>query len=711
MKERKPGLAGGTKVTTTDNTAPRWTWPFLCQIGLAALAVVLSSVFCGKMEPFSALFVQGIVLTSTMIWFLRAVKIGYVALPNDGVLLLAGSFFALLAISGANSVNLHSTILGILQFASYMLLFVMIAGLSGRRVVIFAMIGVALLSGMLVAAIGMREYMANAMAGMYGWRTFATFFNPDFFAGMMVLLLPIALAWYVSKTSPGVTFVTAIGSALMLAGVAVSGSRFGAAAAFFGVLIFLVFAIRSGAMRRTQWIRIAPIILLFLVMGVLVGKPLMARVVAFRSEAHSGNFRVYTWKGTIKMAEAHPLYGTGLGTFDVAYPQYGITGYTMLAHNTYLQVASETGPLSTVVLLALLGFALYPVGRALVRGDIENTQTRVVESNKFVWIPEHGLMLAGLLGGASASIIRNAMDSDWYVMAIGTTFWVLLGAAFALGAPNDRRRIPATHGAMWAAASLAALLVIATVPLALGSLCLEKAHNYVYSQDIDSGIDSCKAATALDPLDPESHRLLGGIYTAKAVPSDDRTMFDKAEHEFQEAIRLEPTSGRNYYRLGREEQLANKDLESIQAFQNALKVDRQSPQTMLALAQEYDKMEQFDKALELYRRMTVVEKSPYETTPALPGMVAPEYVFAHEALGRDYESKGDIGSALREYHSALDRIDRFQQSMDSMGQMLAIMGRRNADMENKVAELKATLTEHVAQLEKHSAAGGLPTAR
>lgn len=77
----------------------------------------------------------------------------------------------------------------------------------------------------------------------------------------------------------------------------------------------------------------------------------------------STSARLMIWQSTIKMAQAHPITGTGWDTFKAYYSayrnhlEYTTTG--IYAHNDYLQFAAEGGVLATLLLLGLaLGVVL-----------------------------------------------------------------------------------------------------------------------------------------------------------------------------------------------------------------------------------------------------------------------------------------------------------------------------------------------------------------
>jgi len=67
--------------------------------------------------------------------------------------------------------------------------------------------------------------------------------------------------------------------------------------------------------------------------------------------------RPATWKNTLKMIQAHPLIGVGLGAYPKVYPHYDdSTGYFLVeaAHNDYLQVLTDGGLIGGVLGLVFL---------------------------------------------------------------------------------------------------------------------------------------------------------------------------------------------------------------------------------------------------------------------------------------------------------------------------------------------------------------------
>ena len=79
--------------------------------------------------------------------------------------------------------------------------------------------------------------------------------------------------------------------------------------------------------------------------------------------ATTSNDRTRVWATTIKLIEAHPVVGTGPGTYHVRTFAGDRAIITSRAHNEYLQAASETGILGLALALA----AIAVIGLAVMR--------------------------------------------------------------------------------------------------------------------------------------------------------------------------------------------------------------------------------------------------------------------------------------------------------------------------------------------------------
>ena len=103
--------------------------------------------------------------------------------------------------------------------------------------------------------------------------------------------------------------------------------------------------------------------------------------------------------------------------------------------SSYIQMADECGLPGLIALLLTLGFTFAaartrpcPSPRALRRSGGEFLAAVAPADDR--------VLLCGLLGGLSAAVVQNLIDSDWYVFFLGVTFWTLAGLAVGLAPPE-----------------------------------------------------------------------------------------------------------------------------------------------------------------------------------------------------------------------------------------------------------------------------------
>jgi len=81
--------------------------------------------------------------------------------------------------------------------------------------------------------------------------------------------------------------------------------------------------------------------------------------------------RLIAWKAGLRMIERHPLTGIGLGEFKPQMDYYADpgVGFSSIAHNTYLEVAAETGLPNFLVFMAMLFFTYRSLSRVRRRAS------------------------------------------------------------------------------------------------------------------------------------------------------------------------------------------------------------------------------------------------------------------------------------------------------------------------------------------------------
>jgi O-antigen ligase len=134
----------------------------------------------------------------------------------------------------------------------------------------------------------------------------------------------------------------------------------------------------------------------------------------FQKGATSVGARFDYWRAAVQTAKEHPLFGTGPGTFAIAYQKIKRPESEMarLAHNDYLEQASDSG------LIGLLTYAIF-IASALAWSFPAGARARRPESEDWlafaVWL--------GVLGWSLQSLVEFGL----YIPALAWPAFTLLG--------------------------------------------------------------------------------------------------------------------------------------------------------------------------------------------------------------------------------------------------------------------------------------------
>ena len=224
------------------------------------------------------------------------------------------------------------------------------------------------------------------------WDPVGMFLNANSFSAYMNLIFPVTLACARelqrmarrngAPSNPGVLLYFCAG--IMVVSVLLSGSRAGgiiAVALLLGwTAVEWAESQRKGMTRRRKIVRvILPLVIVAGLMA-LFGADIIFRE-AERSEKYlAGDIRtrfIAAW-GALRMFADHPVFGTGAGTFNVAFVYYqpdSLTGFYRHAHNDWAQWLAELGSVGAVLggLCLTLVFRLKP---ANMRRDISSLIVR-----------------------------------------------------------------------------------------------------------------------------------------------------------------------------------------------------------------------------------------------------------------------------------------------------------------------------------------------
>lgn len=503
-------------------------------------------------------------------------------------------------------------------------------------------------SASLIGLRGCAEYLLNALGGVVNWRVFASFFNPNLLAGYLAMTVPLTMGvlLLVGRELPEprrrvYAALLTVGLWLQLSALTLTASRLGILSALGAVAVLLWLASAWKLLSRGFLLRLGVVGLLWLLVFWL-STPATQRLTpqAAAQDVHSGAFRVETWKGSVRAALANPLFGVGTGAFEWGYPRYAEVGYTRSAHNTYLELAAESGLPALLCVIALAWGWLSRAAQRELPPDPNRPVPRTMD-----WRP----VRAGVLAAVTGAALHNAVDSDLQAFANLLTLSALLGLGLAIAVdgvftlplrPLERRGT---------ALVVALTLATALASFGLGEWFANQGRYETLVSHVPQATELYSMARRFDSTNPDYLMDAGELYYALGRRE---TAFELMHR----AVKLKP-SPRHLYRLGLYYE-RDGDVEQARSFyQAALERDPHSLPALLKLARlaqpDPDALRLTDEARQYYERVIEIQNSPYGRIRAIPEIVETAYGFAHLALARHYRALGDTARATRHYEQAL----------------------------------------------------------
>jgi O-antigen ligase len=198
-----------------------------------------------------------------------------------------------------------------------------------------------------------------------------------------------------------------------------SRSRMGILSAVASLIAVLGLAGSSSLSKRTRTV-VASLLLLGVV-GIVVwvgSDPVVTRFEILGQEySQTNQNRISIWRDTLHLIRQHPLLGTGLGTFSVAYTSVQTAFPNLLvdhAHCDYLEVVSELGV----------------PGGILVFGSIFWILVRAVRRYRKAEDRFDTAVCLGCIGSVVAILVHSLADFNLYIPANALVFTVILALAW-----------------------------------------------------------------------------------------------------------------------------------------------------------------------------------------------------------------------------------------------------------------------------------------
>jgi O-antigen ligase len=469
----------------------------------------------------------------------------------------------------------------------------------------------------------------------------STFYNANLFANYAAMGLPLAAStWLLWRRSlpglvAGVLGLGAIG--VCGVGLLVSYSKGGLASGALGLMAFAFWAWKArkksvASTWHAQKRVLAPVLVCVVVgASLLFAATVLPRLrSAGGSESHSTQFRAYTWRGTLAMANARPLLGHGAGSFPSAFPRYAQAGYTRSAHQSWLQIAAETGWPSLLLLLGALGLGLRRLG-----------QYRKEASR-----PHRALAGAGAGAALVALFVHGCTDSGWGILSIA----ILTALCLALldAPPEDFFSTEQREEQREERRPLAIRWLLPMLPLALAasyglkSQAAEQARAesraLMRNGANASALAKAREATELSPLDAR-------MWANQAFLREASGDKEGAAVDHGQARTLQPTRASHALNTARLFAERGDNSKARSFFDQSVALDPQDTSLRLERARFLQKTGDSRGAQADFERVVALADEPYGRYPATPEVVNLDFNRARLALAQQARLNGDAARA------------------------------------------------------------------
>jgi O-antigen ligase/tetratricopeptide (TPR) repeat protein len=258
--------------------------------------------------------------------------------------------------------------------------------------------GIAMLS-----IIGIAEFASmSRTAG--NWRIFSGWHNPNALAGMLSLGLPMGLGLYTGATERLERLLLGFFMSANAAALWFTGSKGGIAAAAVAIIAFVLLVLLKKN-PPAGWLK--GLAVLAVGGAVLVGllgfgayragtSSIAGRLGQGGTAEQSVGFRAQLWKDTVEVIKLKPLVGHGAGAYSLALRRHGNTLGSELAHETYLQLASEIGLIGCFLAVGIIIMWLATVLRRHPSEPPQRTALRYAVVAAVLAIGANGLVESNL---------------------------------------------------------------------------------------------------------------------------------------------------------------------------------------------------------------------------------------------------------------------------------------------------------------------------
>jgi O-antigen ligase len=539
--------------------------------------------------------------------------------PWKGIAWCLAAFVSWVALSCIGAIYRHDALLETARVVSVVLGFFAVRAVL-KSTVEFDRTRVLLLGAIVLGAVAVASGPALGFIQTRSPQLSPLFTHNNLFANYCAMALPLCLGTTMlarrmaRRGSQKLVVACGLAAAAWIAlGLLASASKGGFLAALCGAVAFgsIVLRARFGVVRA--WLRanrtIAIVLGLVLVggVGLVGGRTVLPRILAARgSQNHSTMFRIYTWRAAAEMTQARPVVGFGPGSFPWAHSKFSEVGFTRTAHQSWLQIAGESG---VPALLLLLGATVLSLRRGW----------RVVKTENGAQWP----IVAGAVGAIVAFAVHGMLDAGWGIISVALLLMVSLALL------DSCEEVPTSTVENEASSQRAAALWLGAALLLGGASWLaqravagedarREGREAAARGDATTALERAQAATIADPLGVR-------IWTNRAQTEE--SLQTDGTASWQRALVVNPWGAQAWRQWAQSRVQRGED--PSEQFARSLEVAPNDTETLRERA-EWRIARGDARGWDDWQKIAQLLRKPYGLYPATPELV--NYDFAHALL-------------------------------------------------------------------------------
>jgi O-antigen ligase len=284
----------------------------------------------------------------------------------------------------------------------------------------------------------------------YPGRASGTYISPNHFAGFLELVLPLPLAFMLAGRVSAVTrIVLAYAALTIVAGLTVTFSRGGWAAAAAGVFMLLGFLL----CHRNHRVRAVLLLVLLLAGGGLFTAHYLSKTVSYMRRVDSPDktgpdvletaARLRMWEAALEMWRDHFYFGVGPGHYDHRFREYRPEEFQRRpdhAHEDYLELFADWGLAGGVIVFGGIGIFIFGLAKTWPHVRRAENDFGNGMSNRYAFF-------LGAVSGLFALAVHSLVDFNLHIPAnalAGVTLLALVAANLRFATERHwlRARLP-----------------------------------------------------------------------------------------------------------------------------------------------------------------------------------------------------------------------------------------------------------------------------